>query len=683
MSRTALVFFPHNPYPTQSVANHRCMSILRALQALGYNVTLLSSAQFTDSPWTPESIAYLQNECEVTVKVHEPTEIDRSYTRLAGSGQGDAVNFSMFTPPGLRQCFRETFHQICPELILVSYSLWGGLAIGDEFRSVLRILDTVSLSSKNVKMRHALNQHIHSTPMNVEDVDSVFVGDGFLSNFDCADSPEESWICDQYNYTIAISAHESIRQNFLEQRLIEQLSSILDNPRAAFGQRSEDRFPKVVVDAVFFQITQTTGIARVWQSILAEWIKTGFANHIVVLDRGGTAPRLEGIRYRSLHRHDTMEYHDATHHHSDHPTGLDAEILQAICDEESADVFISTYYTTPISTSSVFMGYDMIPEALKMDLNAPAWQEKRYGILHASHYITISESTGRDLRRFFPYIEPNQVTVAYCGWDPLFSPAGSEEIKTFQVTFGIEKPYFLLVGHRLGYSGYKNSTLLFEALNQIEHKEAFSVLCVGGQPELESELQNLAQGITIHLAHLTNEELRVAYSGAVALAYPSHYEGFGLPIVEAMACGCPVITCRTSSIPEVAGEAVIYIDPFNANELAIALETVQNPSIRENLRSQGFAQVQRFSWAKMADIVAETITQTAKEMSHSALRRQDLLWSEFRKAQQEKNALYQQHQSLEQDKESLYQQYQSLEQEKNVLYQQQQSLIQRLFRICG
>jgi organic radical activating enzyme len=130
-----------------------------------------------------------------------------------------------------------------------------------------------------------------------------------------------------------------------------------------------------------------------------------------------------------------------------------------------------------------------------------------------------------------------------------------------------------------------------------------------------------------------------------------------------MACGCPVITCHTSSIPEVAGEAVIYIDPFNANELAIALETVQNPSIRENLRSQGFAQVQRFSWAKMADIVAETITQTAKEMSHSALRREDLLWSEFRKAQQEKNALYQQ--------------YQSLEQEKNVFYQQQQSLIQR------
>lgn len=434
-----------------------------------------------------------------------------------------------------------------------------------------------------------------------------------------------------------------------------------------FDQQLPKTFPTVVVDAVFFQITQTTGIARVWQYILKEWSQTEFGKHIVVLDRDGTAPRLEGIRYRSISRHSRIDYHDAVHHHSYSPTGLDAEILQAICDEESADLFISTYYTTPISTPSVFMGYDMIPEALNMDLNAPAWHEKRYGILHASHYITISGNTGRDLRRFFPFIKPNQVTVAHCGHDPLLSPASSEEVEVFQTEFGVEKPYFLLVGDRMGYSGYKNSALLFQALNQSDRKADFSIFCVGGQSELETELQELADGITVHLAHLTNEDLRVAYSGAVALVYPSRYEGFGLPIIEAMACGCPVITCHTSSIPEVAGDAALYVDPFNANELAIALEAVQKPNIRENLRIQGFSQAQQFSWKKMAEIVAQTITQTAKKMSHSALRRQDLLWSEFRKAQQEKNALFQQYQSLDQEKDSLFQQYQSLEKQHQAL----------------
>jgi glycosyltransferase involved in cell wall biosynthesis len=791
------------------------MSVLWALQAIGYEITLLSSTQFTDSPWTPGSIDYLQNNCGFTVKVHEPTELDSYYTRLANSTEGSDVNFAMFTPPGLRHFFREVFYQLCPDLVLVSYSLWGGLAIGDEFKSVLKILDTIDLYSKNAKMRRGLEQHISSMPINAENIEPIFVDENFFSRFDVTASPEEYWICDQYNYTIAIApveakaiqqhspnttvkylpitinpqfiqntytadpllavgpnpfnwqgycyfvkrvlptvlercpkfnlrvvgsscqylmaapgtkllgfvpdltplyaessfaicpliggtgqqvkiaeamahgvpvialknvaesspiesgvngfiaenaeefaeytlqllqdkdlcqrlgeaARETIRQNFSEQRLIEQLSSILNNPRVAFGQRPEERFPRIVVDAVFFQVAQTTGIARVWQAILAEWVKTGFAKHIVVLDRGGTAPRLEGIRYRSLHRHDRMNYHDAIHHHSYRPTGFDAEILQAICDEEAADLFISTYYTTPISTPSVFMGYDMIPEALNMDLNAPVWQEKRYGILHASHYITISESTGRDLRRFFPYIEPSQVTVAHCGWDPLFSPASPEEIQAFQGKFSIDKPYFLLVGDRLGYSGYKNSTLLFQALNKIENKEDFSVLCVGGQPELERELHDLAQGITTYVVHLTNEELRVAYSGAVALAYPSRYEGFGLPIIEAMACGCPVITCRTSSIPEVAGEAALYVDSFDPDELAITLESVQNPSTREDLRNRGFAQVQKFSWSKMAEIVAKTITQIAKQTSHNPLKQQDLMWSELRKWQQEYQSL--------------------------------------------
>ena len=109
--------------------------------------------------------------------------------------------------------------------------------------------------------------------------------------------------------------------------------------------------PKVILDGVFFQIAKfkQSGIGQVWQSLLKQWAINGFAKHLIVLDRGDTAPRIEGIFYRSIPAYDYQQ------------TGLDAQMLQEICDEQEADLFISTYYTTPLVTPSVFLAYDMIP----------------------------------------------------------------------------------------------------------------------------------------------------------------------------------------------------------------------------------------------------------------------------------------------------------------------------------
>ena len=394
-------------------------------------------------------------------------------------------------------------------------------------------------------------------------------------------------------------------------------------------------FPTIVIDGVFFQISQTTGIARVWRSLLREWSKKSFAKHIIVLDRDGTVPKFSGIRYRSIHRHDSIHHHDSTHLNGYGQVGLDAQVLQSICNEEAADLFISTYYTTPISTPSIFMGYDMIPEIFNMDLSAIAWREKRHTILHASHYITISASTARDLIKFFPYICHEKVTIAHCGRESLFSPASSDEVESFRVKFNISQPYALLVGNRLGCDGYKNSNLLFKALDIINQMQTIAVVCVGGESELERELQLLANRTITYTLHLNDAELKAAYSGAISLVYPSRYEGFGLPLLEAMACGCPVITCHNSSIPEVVGDAALYVDPDDPGELARALEIVQEPTARESLRKKGLEQAQNFSWPNMAGKVAESITQVAGDISQHELRQQDLVWLEFRKLQQE------------------------------------------------
>jgi glycosyltransferase involved in cell wall biosynthesis len=348
----------------------------------------------------------------------------------------------------------------------------------------------------------------------------------------------------------------------------------------------EPKSPIILIDGVFFQLYKT-GIARVWRSLLEQWANTDFAKQILVINRANTAPKIAGIRYR------TIPPYDYNNRESDR------QMLQQICDEEEAELFISTYYTTPINTPSVFMAYDMIPEVVGANLNEPMWQEKHKAINHASGYIAISGNTARDLAGFFPDIPLESITVAHCGVNSLFSPADEREINAFKYKYGINKPYFLLGA--LG--GYKNSILFFQAFAQLANKQSFEIVATGAGSQLPPEWRQYTAGCTFHGLQLTDEELRLAYAGAAALVYPSKYEGFGMPIIEAMACGCPVITTPNASIPEVAGEAALYVQDDDIEGMANALWEVQKPSVRRNVIQAGLQQAQKFSWATMAEIV--------------------------------------------------------------------------------
>ena len=349
--------------------------------------------------------------------------------------------------------------------------------------------------------------------------------------------------------------------------------------------------PIVLVDGVFFQLYKT-GIGRVWKSLLEEWVLSGFAEYLIFVDRASTSPRISGIRYIDAPHFD---YNDVD---------ADREMLQEICDEEGVDVFISSYYTTPITTPSVFMVYDMIPEFFGVDMNVPQWQQKHHGIRHASSFISISENTAYDLVKFFSDISIQSITVAHCGVKSLFSPATDAEIDGFKFKYGINKPYFLLVG----YHGYhKNVVLFFQAYSSLASSQGFDIVVTGNGGELSSEYRNYTSGSTVHILQLNDQELAIVYSGALALIYPSLYEGFGMPILEAMSCGCPVITCPNSSILEVGGEAVMYIKYDDVNAMVEALCDVQKPIVRESLVTAGLNQATRFSWTKMANIVSSAL----------------------------------------------------------------------------
>jgi len=389
-------------------------------------------------------------------------------------------------------------------------------------------------------------------------------------------------------------------------------------------EREKSLFPKIVIDGVFFQISKS-GIYRVWQSLLEEWSKTDFAKHLIILDRGGTAPRIEGISYRNIELMDYPSFDRA---------GYESQYLQFICDEVNASLFISTYYTTPISTPSVLMIHDMIPEVIKADLSEPAWREKQYAILHARKFITVSENTRRDLTHFYPHILPEQIVTAYNGVSPVFYEKSLLKVNYFQSKFQILQPYFLLVGGRYSLNGYKNAILFFEAWHEFADRKKIAIVCIGGGSKLEEELASLSKGSKVHmLSDLSDTDLKLAYEGAIALVYPSLYEGFGLPILEAMTCGCPVITCKNSSIPEVAGDAALYVDEYQFDRLLNALKEIQNPEVRQNLISLGLKQAEKFSWQRMSEQISQTLLETIKETQLAQIGSQDLIWQEFRKIQ--------------------------------------------------
>jgi glycosyltransferase involved in cell wall biosynthesis len=386
------------------------------------------------------------------------------------------------------------------------------------------------------------------------------------------------------------AARSKIDGNFSRKTASRLLQPVVDQSKNYLFKRPS---PQIIIDAVFFQFYQT-GIGRVWISILNQWVKTGLANHIVLLDRQGTAPKIPGILYRGL-----PIYNSAS-------PEQERALLQEICDEEQADLFISSYYTVPETTPSIFVAYDMIPEAIG-NMNLIMMREKHYAIQQAQSFVSISENTAKDLRKFFPDVSDKSITVAHCGISADFVSATPSDIFSFKHKYGIRKPYFLMVGSAFSQANnYKNGELFFKAFAALENHESFDILCTGGT-SLDPYFRQYTSGSTVHMLRLPDEELRLAYAGAIALVFPSLYEGFGMPIIEAMACGCPVITCANSSIPEVAGEAALYVNETDPAEMAEALSKVQQITVREELIQAGLLRSQKYTWESMAEKVGNTL----------------------------------------------------------------------------
>ena len=221
-------------------------------------------------------------------------------------------------------------------------------------------------------------------------------------------------------------------------------------------------------------------------------------------------------------------------------------------------------------------------------------------------FLTISTFIKKEMKDYLN-ISPQNTTVTYLGYNPeVLYPRPAMKIKDCLIRHGLPDRYFLFVG-----SGdpRKNMPLIPEALDRADLTVPLAVVGWSGW------LKKTSWEKVRFLGYVGDEDLALLYSGALALIFPSCYEGFGLPILEAMACGCPVVTTREASMPEVAGDAALFMkDPNDADGLAAILEDLAgNPLHRRQWVAKGLVQSRRFSWQKTAESTFNAFEQTLRK----------------------------------------------------------------------
>lgn len=223
----------------------------------------------------------------------------------------------------------------------------------------------------------------------------------------------------------------------------------------------------------------------------------------------------------------------------------------------------------------------------------------------AGAVLADSKSTRRDLIELFG-VRPDKISVVYAGAEPQFHPRPEAEVEAFCAAHGVRRPFVLSVGT---IEPRKNVDVLIRAFARLrrEGRYAGSLVIVGGRGWMGVDVPDLIQAAQVvdhaqWLGYVDQRELPFWYSAADLLVYPSSYEGFGMPPLEAMASGTPVITSNRSSLPEVVGDAGITVEPRNEAALADAMARVlQSPERRDAMRARGLVQARRFSWQSAAE----------------------------------------------------------------------------------
>jgi glycosyltransferase involved in cell wall biosynthesis len=281
--------------------------------------------------------------------------------------------------------------------------------------------------------------------------------------------------------------------------------------------------------------------------------------------------------------------------------------------EQDFDIFHPTYYEPYFlpylgKKPCVVTVYDMIherfPQYFKSGDQTKVW--KKHLIENAAAVIAISENTRQDIIKFTD-ADPDRIHVIYLG-----SPFehGSAPTGPCSDSPVFEKPYLLFVGGR---PAYKNFDLFIESVaGMLRDDEELHVVCAGWLP-FSSREREVFEGLKIsrkvHHVKINDRVLKNLYRNARAFVFPSRYEGFGLPVLEAFSCRCPVILSDASSLPEIGRDSAAYFNPDDRESIRSAIERVlMNEHYRQDLIRKGSERLKFFSWEKTAVLTKKVYT---------------------------------------------------------------------------
>lgn len=274
------------------------------------------------------------------------------------------------------------------------------------------------------------------------------------------------------------------------------------------------------------------------------------------------------------------------------------------------DVYLSTdaYLSLRSKTPQIAVFHDINFEHFPQDFPKVAlWHYKKFFPKYArkaARIITVSEFSKQDIVENYG-VEPEKISVAYNGANDGFKPLADEEKALIRSRYTDGCQYFMFVG---SLHPRKNLARLFPAYDLFKERTGSDVklLIVGEKRWWTEPIQKAYEAMrhkddVVFVGHLQMNELQQVTAAALASVYVSYFEGFGIPIVEAYKCDVPVITSNVTSMPEVAGDAALLIDPFNIESIAGALELVMDENVRTALIEKGRARRNDFSWDKAAE----------------------------------------------------------------------------------
>ncbi|MCX2726226.1 glycosyltransferase family 1 protein [Thermomicrobium sp. 4228-Ro] len=249
-------------------------------------------------------------------------------------------------------------------------------------------------------------------------------------------------------------------------------------------------------------------------------------------------------------------------------------------------------------------------------------------VRQARRVIAISQATARDLVRFYR-VPPERIAVVPHGVDRQFSPRTAEEVARVRERYGLHKPFLLHVGTLQPRKNLVRLIRAFERVAATDHE--LELILAGKRGWLAEPIETAIRSSPVRqrirvLGHVVDSDLPALYSAAELFVFPSLYEGFGLPVLEAMACGIPVVTSRRGALAEIAGPA-ITCDPLSVEDIARAIAEARDPVHRPQLVRAGLEHAKQFTWERSAhltlDVLAEAIGTRHADTVSSHTRRED------------------------------------------------------------